>query len=1094
MNITGNLSQKNCTTLFSNLNTSQTDKYFFRIENGPFRATACADPLQITVKDSAWSPTINISGVLREKESVTITCSASTPCPHSPPELTWNLQQHSHRQIEENTDGTFTSKIQETITLSDSHDGYNISCSVTYPVDGGKLVKSAQTEVTLSVSYAPKDTSASISPSGLVSAGSWVNLSCSSRAKPPVSSFTWFQSSKGGAVRVAEGHFYRLNVTEMTDTGSYYCVAANVHGNQTSSSWIHFKNEEKGSFPISSLVIILIVDVLLIILIVLILLWKFKCQSPQQSQSGRAEFALQKPADETEEEQYYGNVDFLKQRPTPKPLKKTFRKTSSHHPPLTSELKEDCRSLVAALSVNMLTINMLLSVFFVPGVLAGCGNIVPHLFITAPKNLEALSGSCLQIPCSFTTDQKTFDSRGTIYAIWMKNQRKPENVVYNSSKSENRYQMNITGNLSQKNCTTLFYHLNTSQTDKYFFRIENGPVRASACADPLQITVKDSAWSPRINISGDLKEKESVTITCSALTSCPHSPPELTWNLQQHSHRQIEENTDGTFISKIQETITLSDSHDGYNISCSVTYPVDGGKRVKSAQTEVTLSVSYAPKNTSVSISPSGLVSAGSWVNLSCSSRAKPPVSSFTWFQSSKGGAVRVAEGRFYRLNVTEMTDTGSYYCVAANVHGNQTSLWNHLEIEGVLAGCGDTIPHLFITAPKELEALSGSCLRIPCSFTTDQRTFNSSGTIYAIWMKNQRKPENVVYNSSKSENRYQMNITGILSQKICTTLFSNLNTSQTDTYFFRIENGPFRASACASAIRITVKDSSWSPTINISGVLKEKESVTITCSAFTPCPHSPPELTWNLQQHSHRQIEENTDGTFTSKIQETITLSDSHDGYNISCSVTYPVNGGKRVKSAQTEVTLSVSYAPKDTSASISPSGLVSAGSWVNLSCSSRAKPPVSSFTWFKSSKGGAVRVAEGHFYRLNVTEMTDTGSYYCVAANVHGNQTSSWSYLIIEAKQSQFQLSAPLIVVIVAMVIIILGAFVYLSKFKHPTPQQTESYTEEELPPQIPDRETEEKLHYENIMFFKRRPEPSPISEQDNSQQQETVYAQIK
>ncbi|KAM9712610.1 sialic acid-binding Ig-like lectin 10 [Menidia menidia] len=423
--------------------------------------------------------------------------------------------------------------------------------------------------------------------------------------------------------------------------------------------------------------------------------------------------------------------------------------------------------------------------------------------------------------------------------------------------------------------------------------------------------------------------------------------------------------------------------------------------------------------------------------------------------------------------------------------------------LPGVLAGCGDTIPHLNITAPKKLEALSGSCLRIPCSFTTKQG-FDSSRTIYGVWIKSHStfgdSRDNVVYNSSKSENRYQMNISGNLSQKNCTTLFSNLNTSQTDKYFFRIENEPFRATACADPLQITVKDSAWSPTINISGVQKEKESVTITCSAFTPCPHSPPELTWILQQHSNRQIEENTDGTFTSKIQETITLSDSHDGYNISCSVTYPVDGGKRVKSAQTEVTLNVSYAPKDTSASISPSGLVSAGSWVNLSCSSRAKPPVSSFTWFQSSKGGAVRVAEGHFYRLNVTEMTDTGSYYCVAANVLGNQTSLWSYLEIEGKQSHFQLLASIIVVIVAIVIIFLGAFVYFLKFKHPTPQQTQlniflqSYTEEELPPQIPDSETEEKLHYEDIMFFKRRPEPSPISEQDNSQQQETVYAQVK
>ncbi|XP_072234392.1 sialic acid-binding Ig-like lectin 14 [Leuresthes tenuis] len=264
--------------------------------------------------------------------------------------------------------------------------------------------------------------------------------------------------------------------------------------------------------------------------------------------------------------------------------------------PLFSEMKEECRSFMAALSVNVVTVNMFLSVFFLPGVLADCYQKPAGLSITAPKDMEALSGSCLRIPCSFTTDQTTFNIRGTIYGVWIKSDQKfavyPDNVVFNSSKSTNIYQMKITGNLSQKNCTTLYSDLSTTHTDKYFFRVENGPFRATACDDPIQITVKDSAWKPRINFSGELKEKESVTITCSAFTPCPHSPPELTWNLQQNSHRQIEENTDGTFTAKIQETITLSDTHDGYTINCSVRYPVNEGKHVKTAETEVTLSVS----------------------------------------------------------------------------------------------------------------------------------------------------------------------------------------------------------------------------------------------------------------------------------------------------------------------------------------------------------------------------------------------------------------------------------------------------------------------------------------------------------------------
>ncbi|XP_036934683.1 sialoadhesin-like [Acanthopagrus latus] len=326
---------------------------------------------------------------------------------------------------------------------------------------------------------------------------------------------------------------------------------------------------------------------------------------------------------------------------------------------------------MSVLCVNMVTANMLLSLFFLSGVLADCPED-SDLFITAPKRMEALSGSCLQIPCNFRPrDVREFDSRKEIFAVWIKNHHTvidyPDNVIFNSSRTNNVYPMKITGNLREKNCTTLFSSLNTSYTNTYYFRIESNSFKATAYCDPLQITVEDSPRRPTIEISGDLKEKESVTITCSAFTPCPHSPPKLTWNLQQDSHNKTEENTDGTFTTKIQETITLSEQHDGYNISCSATYPVNVGKDVKTAEETKTLSVSYAPKDTSVSIS----ASAGSWVNLTCSSRAKPPVSSFSWFRTSKDGLMKVAEGHFYSVNVT---DGGDYYCVATNDLGNQTS------------------------------------------------------------------------------------------------------------------------------------------------------------------------------------------------------------------------------------------------------------------------------------------------------------------------------------------------------------------------------------------------------------------------------------
>ncbi|XP_027130053.1 vascular cell adhesion protein 1-like [Larimichthys crocea] len=411
--------------------------------------------------------------------------------------------------------------------------------------------------------------------------------------------------------------------------------------------------------------------------------------------------------------------------------------------------------------------------------------------------------------------------------------------------------------------------------------------------------------------------------------------------------------------------------------------------------------------------------------------------------------------------------------------------------VSGALAACSKD-SHLFITAPQKMEALSGSCLLIPCTFRAkSEQEFDNSRETFGVWIKTDSRfdidSKNVIFSSSRTDNIYPMRFTGNLREKNCTTLFSNLTTSYTDTYYFRVEKKTFKATASCNPLQITVQDSPLSPRIEISGDLKEKESVSITCSAFTPCPHSPPKLTWNLQQDSHNKIQENTDGTFTTKIQKTITLSDQHDGYNITCSVTYPVNEGKHVKTAEQRKTLSVSYAPKDTSVSISPSGLVSAGSWVNLTCSSRAKPPVSRFTWFKISKDGPMTVSEGPFYSVNVTDVED---YYCVATNDLGNQTASVIHLS-EGATSSSPVGAVVGGIIVIVVLICVAVAAWWLKSKHQTSQQTQSLRAVQESARA---EEKQDIHYGEIDFSKQRPERSLSSVHDSGQQQDTLYAQVR
>uniref|UniRef100_UPI003AB0BD52 B-cell receptor CD22 n=1 Tax=Centroberyx gerrardi TaxID=166262 RepID=UPI003AB0BD52 len=343
-------------------------------------------------------------------------------------------------------------------------------------------------------------------------------------------------------------------------------------------------------------------------------------------------------------------------------------------------------SFMAALHVNTVMLNMLLCVFFLSGALADCDTSA--LSITTPGRMEALSGSCLQIPCSFRAkNEEEFNSSRPAVGVWIKNDPRfgqfPNNVIFHSGRANNIYPVDIIGNLTQKNCTTIFSSLNTSFTDSYFFRIENSPFLATDICRPLGITVKDSPPRPRIKISGEQREGELVNITCSAVAPCPRSPPTLRWNLPWDAENQTEENADRTITATLQVNVTLSDEHDGLKLTCSASYPVNEGKDTKAAEETVTFNVSYSPKNTLARVSPSaGPLSLGSWVNLTCSSRARPPVSRFTWFKSSKDGSMKVSQGDFYSFNVSSVDDGGVYYCVATNDLGNQTSEI-HLTIQG---------------------------------------------------------------------------------------------------------------------------------------------------------------------------------------------------------------------------------------------------------------------------------------------------------------------------------------------------------------------------------------------------------------------------
>ncbi|XP_055759023.1 B-cell receptor CD22-like [Salvelinus fontinalis] len=149
-----------------------------------------------------------------------------------------------------------------------------------------------------------------------------------------------------------------------------------------------------------------------------------------------------------------------------------------------------------------------------------------------------------------------------------------------------------------------------------------------------------------------VREGERVTLTCD--TTCTLSDhPTIVWFRDGHSVHNTE------FLASIQ---------DAGSYQCAAR----GQDHLSSDS--VFLDIQYAPRNTLVSVSPSGPVVEGSSVNLTCSSHANPGVDNYTWFKKDGTDISQTGPGEVLRLTSLTSSDSGQYFCEARNKEGAHNS------------------------------------------------------------------------------------------------------------------------------------------------------------------------------------------------------------------------------------------------------------------------------------------------------------------------------------------------------------------------------------------------------------------------------------
>ncbi|XP_035795445.1 hemicentin-2-like isoform X2 [Anopheles albimanus] len=179
---------------------------------------------------------------------------------------------------------------------------------------------------------------------------------------------------------------------------------------------------------------------------------------------------------------------------------------------------------------------------------------------------------------------------------------------------------------------------------------------------------------------------------------------------------------------------------------------------------------------------------------------------------------------------------------------------------------------------------------------------------------------------------------------------------------------------------------------VSANELLTAGRPVPIRCEAWGSFPAA--KIVWLLDGEPLRSADttvhtEGNDANLTSSIL-TLRVAAENDGAELSCRASNPWFSGsaiedKRIISVAYEPVVSVHLANEDPSRVITRAE----GENVTLKCRADARPPVSSFSWYKNNM--RMSGENGETLYLTQLERESAGSYACAASNTEGETRSS-------------------------------------------------------------------------------------------------------
>ncbi|XP_062865651.1 uncharacterized protein LOC134328490 [Trichomycterus rosablanca] len=498
-----------------------------------------------------------------------------------------------------------------------------------------------------------------------------------------------------------------------------------------------------------------------------------------------------------------------------------------------------------------------------------------------------------------------------------------------------------------------------------------------------------------IQVDGPETVKEGTAVTLTCKTTCTLTDnPSITWYRNQHKKQTTYTDTSDLHLQPAR-------MEDGGRYQCSV------GDHLSSA---VTLNVGYPPKSVSVSVSPPGVIMEGSSVTLTCSSDAKP-AASYQWYKEKD----LKASGETLTIHKIRSDDGGEYKCRVWNEHGGQESSIIDIDVHY-------PPKNVSVSVSPSGEIMENSSVTLTCSSDAkpaasyywykgkDHKASEQKFIIPEIRSDDGGEYKCRVWNEHGYQDSTAVNIdvhypprnvsvsvspSGVITEGSSVTLTCSSDAKPAASYHWfkgtsykatgetfiihkirsddggeykcraRNEHGGQDSSIVDIDVHYPPKNVSVS--VSPSGVIMENKSVTLTCSSDAK------PAAW---YHWYK-------GTTNKASGQTFTIPEirSDDGGEYKCRV-WNEHGDQN----STAVNIDVHYPPRHVSVSVSPSGEITEGSSVTLTCSSDAKP-AAWYHWFK----GTSYKATGEIFTIHKIRSDDGGEYKCRVWNEHGDQNST-------------------------------------------------------------------------------------------------------